>query len=161
DDRRLDENLDELLRRVDAAAQASLARVVDPSAGLAQLADRQHPQPVSRPARPKRRPRRSAGQLSGEAGRRGLIADDEAVIRLDLREMLIEEGYHVVGEAGDGQTAVRLAEDLQPDLVIVDIKMPIMDGLAAAEKIAVARIAPVVILTAFGQRELVERARTA
>ena len=93
--------------------------------------------------------------------RRVLIAEDEALIRLDLREMLVEEGYDVVGEAGDGETAVRLAEELKPDLVILDIKMPIMDGLAAAEKIAGARIAPVVILTAFSQRELVERARAA
>jgi response regulator NasT len=90
-----------------------------------------------------------------------LIAEDEALIRLDLREMLVEEGYDVVGEAADGETAVRLAEDCRPDLVILDIKMPIMDGLAAAEKIAGARIAPVVILTAFSQRELVERARAA
>jgi response regulator NasT len=90
-----------------------------------------------------------------------LIAEDEALIRLDLREMLIEEGYDVVGEAADGETAVLLAEDLRPDLVILDIKMPIMDGLAAAEKIAGAGIAPVVILTAFSQRDLVERARAA
>jgi two-component system, response regulator PdtaR len=97
-----------------------------------------------------------------EAGsRRVLIAEDEALIRLDLREMLVEEGYDVVGEAGDGETAVRLAEELKPDLVILDIKMPIMDGLAAAEKIAGSRLAAVVILTAFSQRELVERARAA
>src|SRR5256714_13758534 len=75
--------------------------------------------------------------------------------------MLVEEGYDVVGEAGDGETAVRLTEELKPDLVILDIKMPIMDGLAAAEKIAGARLAPVVILTAFSQRDLVERARAA
>ena len=93
--------------------------------------------------------------------RRVLIAEDEALIRLDLREMLIEEGYDVVGEAGDGETAVNLAEQLKPDLVILDIKMPIMDGLAAAERIAGERMAPVVILTAFSQRELVERARAA
>jgi AmiR/NasT family two-component response regulator len=93
--------------------------------------------------------------------RRVLIAEDEALIRLDLREMLVEEGYDVVGEAGDGETALRLAEQLRPDLVILDIKMPIMDGLAAAEKIAAARLAPVVILTAFSQRDLVERARAA
>jgi response regulator NasT len=93
--------------------------------------------------------------------RRVLIAEDEALIRLDLREMLIEEGYDVCGEAADGEAAVRLAEELRPDLVIMDIKMPIMDGIAAAEKIAAARIAPVVILTAFSQRELVERARAA
>jgi two-component system, response regulator PdtaR len=93
--------------------------------------------------------------------RRVLIAEDEALIRLDLREMLIEEGYDVCGEAADGEAAVRLAEELRPDLVIMDIKMPIMDGIAAAEKIAAARIAPVVILTAFSQRDLVERARAA
>jgi AmiR/NasT family two-component response regulator len=99
--------------------------------------------------------------VTDEPSRRVLIAEDEALIRLDLREMLIEEGYDVCGEAADGETAVRLAEELRPDLVMMDIKMPIMDGLAAAEKIAAARIAPVVILTAFSQRELVERARAA
>ncbi|SBT44466.1 ANTAR domain-containing response regulator [Micromonospora auratinigra] len=93
--------------------------------------------------------------------KRVLIAEDEALIRLDLAEMLVEEGYAVVGEAGDGETAVKLAEELKPDLVILDIKMPIMDGLAAAERIAGARIAPVIILTAFSQRDLVERARAA
>jgi AmiR/NasT family two-component response regulator len=93
--------------------------------------------------------------------RRVLIAEDEALIRLDLAEMLVEEGYEVVGEAGDGESAVKLAEELKPDLVILDIKMPIMDGLAAAERIAGARIAPVIILTAFSQRDLVERARAA
>src|SRR3954447_24749337 len=93
--------------------------------------------------------------------RRVLIAEDEALIRLDLREMLVEEGYDVCGEAGDGETAVKLAEELRPDLCIFDIKMPIMDGLAAAEKIANEWIAPVVILTAFSQRDLVERARAA
>src|SRR3982751_3670621 len=103
---------------------------------------------------------RSAG-VADVPSRRGVIAEDEALIRLDLREMLVEEGYDVVGEAADGETAVRLAEQHRPDLVILDIKMPIMDGLAAAEKIAGARIAPVVILTAFSQRELVERARAA
>jgi two-component system, response regulator PdtaR len=98
-------------------------------------------------------------QQSEPVRRRVLIAEDEALIRLDLAEMLVEEGYEVVGEAGDGETAVRLAEELRPDLVILDIKMPIMDGLAAAEKIAEAQIAPVVILTAFSQRDLVERAK--
>jgi response regulator NasT len=103
----------------------------------------------------------SGSQQAGTDRRQVLIAEDEALIRLDLAEMLIEEGYDVVGEAGDGETAVRLAEELNPDLVILDIKMPIMDGLAAAEKIAGGRIAPVVILTAFSQRDLVERARAA
>lgn len=102
------------------------------------------------------------GEMAAEAPRRRvLIAEDEALIRLDLAEMLAEEGYEVVGEAGDGETAVRLARELTPDLVILDIKMPIMDGLAAAEKIAEEQIAPVVILTAFSQRDLVERARAA
>ncbi|WP_067975564.1 ANTAR domain-containing response regulator [Nocardiopsis trehalosi] len=90
-----------------------------------------------------------------------VIAEDEALIRLDLKEMLEEDGYAVVGEAGDGETAVRLALEHRPDLVILDIKMPILDGLSAAERIAAERVAPVVILTAFSQRELVERARDA
>ncbi|CAM04674.1 response regulator receiver and ANTAR domain protein [Saccharopolyspora erythraea NRRL 2338] len=93
--------------------------------------------------------------------RRVLVAEDEALIRLDLVEMLREEGYQVVGEAADGQEAVRLADELRPDLVILDIKMPKMDGIEAASNIAGERIAPVVILTAFSQRDLVERARDA
>ncbi|QZY30871.1 response regulator [Nocardioides coralli] len=80
---------------------------------------------------------------------------------MDLAEMLAEQGYEVVGQAGDGQRAVELAEELRPDLVILDIKMPVLDGIAAAERIAAQRIAPVVILTAFSQRELVDRARDA
>ena len=90
---------------------------------------------------------------------RVLIAEDEALIRLDLKEMLEEEGYTVVAEVGDGQQAVDLAKQLSPDLVILDIQMPVLDGLSAAEQIASARIAPVIVLTAFSQRELVERAR--
>ncbi len=92
---------------------------------------------------------------------RVLVAEDEALIRMDLVEMLQEEGYAVVGEAGDGGAAVRLAHDLRPDLVLLDVKMPVLDGLSAAEQIVAARIAPVVILTAFSQRDLVERAREA
>src|SRR5262245_53528120 len=80
---------------------------------------------------------------------------------MDLAEMLVEEGYDVVGQAGDGARAVELAEQERPDLVILDVKMPVLDGIAAAERIARARIAPVVILTAFSQRELVDRARDA
>ena len=92
---------------------------------------------------------------------RVVVAEDEALIRLDLVEMLREEGYDVVGQAGDGEEAVRLAEELRPDLVMLDVKMPVLDGISAAERIATARIAPVVMLTAFSQRELVERARDA
>ena len=92
---------------------------------------------------------------------RVLIAEDEALIRLDLKEMLEEEGYTVVAEVGDGQQAVDQAKELDPDLVILDIQMPVLDGLSAAEQIASARIAPVIVLTAFSQRELVERARDA
>jgi response regulator NasT len=94
-------------------------------------------------------------------GRRVLVAEDDALIRLDLVEMLSEEGYAVVGQAGDGEQAVELAEQLRPDMVIMDVKMPKMDGIDAASVIAERRIAPVVILTAFSQRELVERARDA
>jgi len=90
-----------------------------------------------------------------------VIAEDEALIRMDLAEMLTEEGYDVVGQAGDGAKAVELAESLRPDLVILDVKMPVLDGISAAERIASQRIAPVVILTAFSQRDLVERARDA
>jgi AmiR/NasT family two-component response regulator len=93
--------------------------------------------------------------------RRVVIAEDEALIRLDLREMLEEEGYEVVGEAADGEQAVALAAELIPDLVICDVKMPKMDGITAAAQIASKRIAPVVILTAFSQRDLIERARDA
>ncbi len=93
--------------------------------------------------------------------RRVVIAEDEALIRLDLAEMLAEEGYDVVGQAADGQTAVELAERERPDLVVLDVKMPKLDGISAAQRIAEQRIAPVVILTAFSQRDLVERARDA
>ena len=92
---------------------------------------------------------------------RVVIAEDEALIRLDLKEMLEEEGYAVVAEAGDGEAAVEHVTSLRPDLAILDIKMPVLDGISAAERIAAERVAPVVILTAFSQRELVERARDA
>ncbi|SPM42984.1 Two-component response regulator, AmiR/NasT family, consists of REC and RNA-binding antiterminator (ANTAR) domains, partial [Mycobacterium numidiamassiliense] len=95
------------------------------------------------------------------APRRVLIAEDEALIRMDLAEMLREEGYEIVGEASDGQEAVELAEQHTPDLVIMDVKMPRRDGIDAASEIASKRIAPIVVLTAFSQRDLVERARDA
>jgi len=96
-----------------------------------------------------------------EPARRVLVAEDESLIRLDLIEMLREEHFDVVGEAADGATAVRLAEELRPDLVVMDVKMPVLDGISASEQIVGQRIAPVLILTAFSQRDLVERAREA
>jgi AmiR/NasT family two-component response regulator len=95
------------------------------------------------------------------APRRVLIAEDEALIRLDLSEMLAEEGFEVVGQAVDGEQAVAMAMELRPDLVILDVKMPKKDGIDAASEIVAEQIAPVVILTAFSQRELIERARDA
>jgi two-component system, response regulator PdtaR len=92
---------------------------------------------------------------------RVLIAEDEALIRLDLKEMLIEEGFEVVAEVSDGATAVRMARELRPDLAILDVKMPVMDGIEAAEQITKERLSAVLILTAFSQRELVEKARRA
>lgn len=106
-------------------------------------------------------PAAAQGQADEAARRRVLVAEDEALIRLDLAEMLREEGYAVVGEAADGEQAVAMAEELRPDLVILDVKMPKMDGIDAAAKITGDRIAPVVILTAFSQRDLVMRARDA
>ena len=105
-----------------------------------------------------------AAEAQAEATRKAprvLVAEDEALIRLDLVEMLREEGYDVAGEAADGEEAIKLATELKPDLVILDVKMPKVDGIEAAQHIAGNRIAPVVILTAFSQRDLVERARDA
>jgi response regulator NasT len=95
------------------------------------------------------------------AKRRVIIADDESLIRLDIKEMLTSLGYLVVGEAGDGVSAVNLARELRPDLVIMDIKMPGMDGIAAAKVLTEEKIAPVLLLTAFSQQDLVERAKEA
>jgi response regulator NasT len=113
-------------------------------------------------------PRRSAPSsepepeaLVADVRKRVVIAEDEALIRLDLKETLGELGYDVVGEAGDGDRAVALAQELRPDLVILDVKMPVLDGISAASRITAQHIAPVVILTAFSQRDLVERARDA
>lgn len=90
-----------------------------------------------------------------------LVAEDEAIIRLDLAEMLTEAGHDVVGQANNGEQAVELTKELRPDIVIMDVKMPVMDGITAAEAIGKERICPVVMLTAFSQKELVERARDA
>ncbi len=98
---------------------------------------------------------------SGSEPLRVLVAEDEALIRLDLVELLTSEGYDVIGEAGDGEEALALARELEPDLVVMDVKMPKMDGITAAATIAEERIAAVVMLTAFSQRELIERAREA
>ena len=93
--------------------------------------------------------------------RRVVIADDESIIRLDLGEMLVSLGYEVVGEGSDGAIAVELAQKLRPDLVIMDIKMPGMDGIAAAQELTRAKIAPVLLLTAYSEQHLVERAKEA
>ena len=104
----------------------------------------------------------ASSRLTGDPARPTvLLAEDEALIRLDLKEMLEEEGYEVVGEAGDGENAVRLTRERRPDLVMLDVKMPGVDGLTAAERISDEGLAPVVILTAFSQRELVDRAARA
>ena len=95
------------------------------------------------------------------AASRVVVAEDEALIRLDLVELLGEAGYDVVGQASNGEQAVELTLDLKPDLVIMDVKMPVMDGLSAAEEIGKQRLCPVIMLTAFSQAELVERARDA
>ncbi len=95
---------------------------------------------------------------SGAPRRRVVIADDDALIRMDLAEMLVEEGFDVVGQAGDGELAAALAVELRPDLVILDVKMPGKDGIAVAAEIAGQQIAPVIILTAYSDRELIQRA---
>ena len=103
----------------------------------------------------------SSDTIDAGGAPRVVIAEDEALIRLDLREMLEEQGYAVVGEAGDGERAVALAQELRPDLVLLDVRMPVMDGITAAEQIVSKRLAPVVMVTAYSQREQVERARDA
>ena len=109
-------------------------------------------------AKPQPHPRKPADSA---AKIRILVAEDEALIRLDLAEMLVEAGFDVVGQASNGEQAVALSRELTPDLVMMDVKMPVLDGISAAEQIGKERIAPVVMLTAFSQKELVERARDA
>jgi AmiR/NasT family two-component response regulator len=98
---------------------------------------------------------------TGPVKRRAIVAEDEALIRMDIVETLREGGYDVVGEGANGEEAIALATEHKPDVVVMDVKMPVMDGITAAEQIAKARLAPVVLLTAFSQTELVERARDA
>lgn len=127
----------------------------------------------SRPRHPTDRPREVASattparvgrvseQTTTPGGRRILVAEDEALIRLDLVEMLGEAGHTVVAQAADGEQAVSLAREHRPDIIIMDVKMPVLDGISAAEQIGNDKIAPVIMLTAFSQTELVERARDA
>jgi response regulator NasT len=98
---------------------------------------------------------------TASAPRRVVVAEDESLIRLDIVETLRDNGFDVVGEAGDGETAVALAKELRPDLVVMDVKMPKLDGISAAEQLSADNVAPVVLLTAFSQKELVERATEA
>ena len=90
-----------------------------------------------------------------------LLADDEALLRLDLREMLTEAGHTIVGEAANGLEAVELAQRLKPELVIMDVKMPLMDGLTAAQQLAQDNVAPVLLLTAYSQQDIVDKAKEA
>ncbi len=92
---------------------------------------------------------------------RVIIADDEAIQRMDLKDILTKQGYLVVGEAGDGLSAINLARELRPDLVVMDIRMPDLDGIAAAETLTQEKIAPVLLLTAYSDQPLVDRAREA
>jgi len=106
-------------------------------------------------------PESTTEQAPAPKHRRAVVAEDEALIRMDIVETLREGGYDVVGEGANGEEAVALAAEHKPDVVVMDVKMPVMDGITAAERIAKDRLAPVVLLTAFSQTELVERARDA
>jgi len=103
----------------------------------------------------------SENESTQSAKTRVVVAEDESLIRIDIVEILEDHGFEVVGEAGDGEKAVALVEELKPDLVVMDVKMPLLDGISAAEIIGKQNLAPVVLLTAFSQRELVERAAEA
>lgn len=142
-----------------AGSSPALGTMVLAVARLTSVTDDSQPRPI-----PTARPTAGAPQLpnpSAGAMTRILVAEDEALIRLDLAEMLVEAGYDVVAQASNGEQAVDLSRALKPDLVIMDVKMPVLDGISAAEQIGKERIAPVVMLTAFSQKELVERARDA
>ena len=101
---------------------------------------------------------RHVGTLRPMSGCRVVVVEDEALIRLDLVEMLTDSGYEVVGQAGDGETALRVVREARPDVVLMDVKMPVLDGITAAEALMDDAIAPIVLLTAFSQGDLVERA---
>ena len=103
----------------------------------------------------------SEEDTSANTARRVVVAEDEALIRMDIVETLRDNGFLVVGEAGDGERAVELAIELRPDIVVMDVKMPKLDGISAAERLSKDNIAPVVLLTAFSQKELVNRASEA
>ena len=103
----------------------------------------------------------STEQSTGSEERTVVVAEDESLIRMDIIETLKDNGFSVVGEAADGEKAVELARELEPDLVVMDVKMPLLDGISAAEILSKEKICPVVLLTAFSQRELVERATEA
>jgi len=119
------------------------------------------PSAVPTPAPPPTPAADDAADTGNGPSLRIVVAEDEALIRLDLAEMLGELGYQVVGQASDGEQAVALVKEHRPDVVIMDVKMPVLDGISAAEAIGKDRIAPVIMLTAFSQKELVERARDA
>ena len=158
-------------------ARRAVTRAVPCAPGREPVTLRRYPAPVSTSERPVPRPpktpepeatptpdEQTAAEQAAESGPtpvRILVAEDEALIRLDLVEMLGEAGYDVVGQAADGEQAVAMARELSPDLVVMDVKMPSMDGISAAEVVAREGIAPVVMLTAFSDRSLVERARDA
>lgn len=120
----------------------------------------ENPEPLDLPV-PGESEAQAAAPAESAQRRRVVVAEDDSMIRMDVVEMLSSEGYEVVGEAADGRRAVELTREHEPDLVLMDVKMPVLDGISAAEEIAAERIAPVVLLTAFSQKELVERAREA
>ena len=103
----------------------------------------------------------SENDTKPQGKRRVVVAEDESLIRIDIVETLEDNGFEVVGQAADGEKAVTLVEELRPDLVVMDVKMPLLDGISAAAIISKKKLAPVVLLTAFSQRELVERAAEA
>ncbi|MBO9554470.1 response regulator [Cellulomonas sp.] len=124
----------------------------EPTEQAPEALDLSAPAPAEEPA---------AAAAPARPARRAVVAEDEALIRMDVVETLRDAGFDVVGEAGDGAQAVALATELKPDVVVMDVKMPVLDGISAAEQIGKAHLAPVVLLTAFSQTELVERARDA